>query len=337
MSKAVYFEEYLDTGAPQYLLHFPSAGRETDTAAGRRAGQAAGPAPVLLFVHGGPGFSESFMGYRLKKQWGDLATLVFWDQRGCGKSLAASPRPAPPVPYSITIDDVKRDMKAVVDHLKQRYDRQRIIIMGHSWGSILCTLYALEHPDDLLLYIGTGVCVQLEENERRVWETLRARITQAGNEKDLAALPPFENIELMGPPGEPLPPEFRTFMRLRLKYRLASRLWLAVLATFLLNPTFSFSDFSFRRKDVDRLRTDLVDYLREFDLRQYGPRYQVPIAYLQGADDWGTVTSMATEYFETIDAPRKLLRLIPGAGHNAMGDAPAEFAAAMREALKLIE
>jgi pimeloyl-ACP methyl ester carboxylesterase len=317
MPKYAYSEEYLDTGAPQYLLHYP----------------ATPSAPVLLFVHGGPGFSESFMGYWLKEQWGDAANLVFWDQRGCGKSLAASPWP---VPYPITIDDVKRDMKAVVEHVKQRYRTRGIVVMGHSWGSILGSLYALEHPEDLLLYIGVGQVIEMLENERRAWEALRARIIEAGNQKDLAALPAFESIEHLAHPGEPQP-NLTVFMRLRRKYRMVVSIGPRELLMFLRNPTFAFSDFSFFKKEVDLLRWDLADYLKDFDLRERGSTYQVPVAYLLGADDTQASTSLAVEYLERVQAPRKLLRVIPNAGHNTMGDAPAAFTEALREALTLID
>jgi pimeloyl-ACP methyl ester carboxylesterase len=325
MSKPAYFEEYLNTQAPLYLLHFPVS-NPADNPTGAAA-------PVLLFVHGGPGFSQSFMGYQLKKQWGDMATLVFWDQRGCGKSLAASPWP---VPYSITIDDMKHDIKAVVDHLKERYHTQRVIVMGHSWGTVLGSLYALEHPEDLLLYIGVGPAIEMRENERRAWEALRARIVETGNEKDLAALPAFESVEHLPHPDDPQP-HLTTLMRLRRKYRMVITLGPREFLMFLRNPTFAFSDFSFFKKDVDRLRWDLMGYLRDFDLREMGCTYQVPVAYLLGADDTQTSTSLAIEYFERIQAPRKLLRVIPNAKHNVMGDAPTAFTEALREALALIE
>ncbi|MDR2586941.1 MAG: alpha/beta hydrolase [Coriobacteriales bacterium] len=317
MSKLVYSEEYLDTGAPQYLLHIP----------------AAEPAPVLLFVHGGPGFSQSFLGYWLKKWWKEMVTLVFWDQRGCGKSLAAS---AKPVTYPITVDDVKRDMKAVVDHLKQRYNTQKIVVMGHSWGSVLGSLYALEHPEDLLLYIGVGQAIEMHENERRAWEALRENILEAGNTKDLAALPAFESIEYLPHLDEPQP-NLEAFMRLRYKYRMLVKLGPSEILLFMRNPAFRFSDFSFFKKSVERLRWGLIDYLRVFDLQACGHTYQVPIAYLLGADDTQVSTSLAVEYFEQIQAPRKLLRVIPNAKHNTMYDAPQPFTDALREALDLIE
>jgi pimeloyl-ACP methyl ester carboxylesterase len=114
------------------------------------------------------------------------------------------------------------------------------------------------------------------------------------------------------------------------------RLGLRDLVTFLRNPVFSFADFSFMRKDVDRLRNDLVVYLRDFDLREHGTVYQMPVAYLLGSDDFSASTALAAAYFEEIQAPSKLLRVINGAGHNAISDTPQSFVEALREARGLI-
>jgi pimeloyl-ACP methyl ester carboxylesterase len=324
MRKPVCFEEHLDTGAPQYLLHFPTRGRPDRAEAGA--------APVVLFVHGGPGVSESFIGYRLKRQLGDLATLVFWDQRGAGKTLAAS---GWPVTHPITFEDIQRDMQAVVEHLKGRYNRSRIIVLGHSWGTILGSLHALEHPEDLELLISVGQVVEMRQNDKRAWTVLKDRIVKAGNRKDLAALPAWESLEYPARPGKP-PPNLAAFSRLRSKYHMTFKLGPRDLATFVSNPKFAFSDFSFLRQPVQRLQRDLVDFLWRFDLRQAGLDYQMPVAYIMGENDHTTSTALAADYFEQLRAPAKLLQVIPGAGHNPIGEAPEAFAAAFRQALGLI-
>jgi alpha-beta hydrolase superfamily lysophospholipase len=79
-----------------------------------------------------------------------------------------------------------------------------------------------------------------------------------------------------------------------------------------------------------------VEYLRDFNLRALGCEYQMPVAYLLGAEDTQASTALAAEFFERIQAPRKLLRIIEGAGHNTAADAPAAFAVTLGEARVLI-
>lgn len=54
-------EEYiLVNGIEHFLLHYPKTS----------------DAPVLLYLHGGPGSFESLFAYELDKAWGDLFTHV---------------------------------------------------------------------------------------------------------------------------------------------------------------------------------------------------------------------------------------------------------------------
>lgn len=80
VEQAEYIEEYKNIGGiEQYLLHYP----------------AKSDAPVMLFLHGGPGSAESPLGYLFRKWWGDLFTVVHWDQRGSGKTLGRNPKYKP--------------------------------------------------------------------------------------------------------------------------------------------------------------------------------------------------------------------------------------------------
>ena len=72
-----------------------------------------------------------------------------------------------------------------------------------------------------------------------------------------------------------------------------------------------------------------MDFLLAFSLRDYPPDYGMPVFYLLGDQDYQTPTPLAAEYFDTITAPHKALRLLRGAGHLAMLDQPEAFAGAL--------
>lgn len=93
-------------------------------------------APILLYLHGGPGFPEHFHALQLERAWNGLFTQVHWDQRGAGMTLACNDRTATPQ----SIDQMTDDLHSIVEHLKRRYETPRIVILGHSWGSILGSL-----------------------------------------------------------------------------------------------------------------------------------------------------------------------------------------------------
>ena len=70
--------------------------------------------------------------------------------------------------------------------------------------------------------------------------------------------------------------------------------------------------------------------LKAYDARQLGGRFEVPYFLFQGETDVITLTTLATEYFEQVEAPTKELALIPDAGHFAAFTQPARFLAELR-------
>jgi proline iminopeptidase len=95
----------------------------------------------LVFCHGGPGLWDYFA---------DLAAMlpaVRWDQRGCGRSDRRGP---------YTVDRFVTDLDAV----RAATGRERVDLLGHSWGATLALRYTLAHPERVgrLIYVaGTGI------------------------------------------------------------------------------------------------------------------------------------------------------------------------------------
>jgi pimeloyl-ACP methyl ester carboxylesterase len=72
----------------------------------------------------------------------------------------------------------------------------------------------------------------------------------------------------------------------------------------------------------------LRDELVAFDARKLGPRFAVPMFFVQGADDLYSVTAEVQRYAEEIEAPHVEVVTIDGAGHSVMF-LRAEFLAAL--------
>jgi proline iminopeptidase len=144
-----------------------------------------GPDTVFM-IHGGPGFT---MDYFLE----DLAplsanhTLIFYDQRGTGRSTIVSDSAA--LDVGCFVDDL--------DALRKHFGLQRLTLFGHSWGSAVVALYAVKYPEHLskLIIIGalplqhdqlTDAFSQLEASRdsstlQRMHELREARLADPGN------------------------------------------------------------------------------------------------------------------------------------------------------------
>ena len=74
----------------------------------------------------------------------------------------------------------------------------------------------------------------------------------------------------------------------------------------------------------------MFDELMAFDARGLGPRFEVPFFLFQGERDVVTLTTLAEEYFQAVEAPTKGLALISDAGHFAAFTQPDRFLTELR-------
>ena len=310
-------EEYVTVnGIEHFLLHYPKAPST----------------PVLLYLHGGPGSIESLFAYELDRVWGDLFTQVHWDQRGAGKTLQRNKRIGIPQ----TMDQMLNDLHGIIAHLQQKYQIDQVVLLGHSWGSVLGSLYVLKHPENILSYIGVGQVISMMENERTAYQEVLEMARKTGNQKHIQAL------EQLGeyPPSDPelLLKKLPKIRKIQEAYdngpgsgfstgKLLKILWRS--------PSFQWGDLvsSMRVMKVNHL---LYLKLLSFDLADYLPHYQVPVHYILGETDPIAPTSLGKAYYETIEAPHKTMAVIPEAGHNPMYERPDEFAAALRAVREML-
>ena len=107
--------------------------------------------PVLVLLHGGPGLSETSLFRYFNAPLEASFTLVYWDQRGAGKSFRRDiPR------SSMTVEQFVADLDELVDAVCERLGKTKVAIFWHSWGSVLGPLYAARFPGKVEAYVGSG-------------------------------------------------------------------------------------------------------------------------------------------------------------------------------------
>ncbi|WP_426452095.1 alpha/beta fold hydrolase [Paenibacillus sp. S-38] len=308
--RPICLEEYVPiNGIHQFLYHLGTS-REN---------------PVMLFLHGGPGSVESLFTGAFQEKWEEIYTVVHWDQRGAGKTWTRNPGRFP------TIDLLLQDLYEVVQYLKGAYGKRKIVILGHSWGSVLGSLFICQHPEEAAYYIGVGQVVNMLENEQVGYNKVKEMIVQAGDQRSL------RKLESIGEyPGNHIVFN-REFLKkcekvrkLQGKYQLAVKIDLGIWITILKSPIFQFSDIlAFRQ--IFKANAQLHRFLGEFNLRAESAAYQVPVYYILGENDWQAPYIVAQQYFDEIEAPHKGIFMIAGAGHMTMMDQPERFYEALHQ------
>ena len=93
---------------------------------------------TLVMLHGGPGLNFDYLAPDLIPLE-ESFTLIYYDQRGSGRSALVSQ------PNLLTVDDHVADLEAV----REYFGIDRLSLYGHSWGAMLASFYALQHPEKL--------------------------------------------------------------------------------------------------------------------------------------------------------------------------------------------
>lgn len=130
--------------------------------------------PVILFLHGGPAEAQSpFLKEFLP--WEQAFTVVNWDQRGSGKTYGRNGASTP----GMTVEQMAQDAIHVAEHACRRLNKSRVILVGHSWGSILGLHVVKRRPDLFHAFAGTGQPVSwslsLQATERWARKNATAR------------------------------------------------------------------------------------------------------------------------------------------------------------------
>ena len=116
--------------------------------------------PVVLFVHGGPGTSWLTLMRKNTQPLEKYFTVVNWDQRRAGKSFAAGR-----VDAEMTIGSFVDDLIVLSSDLARRFHKNKILLVGHSWGSVIGVIAASRRPDLFSAYIGIGQMSRMAESE----------------------------------------------------------------------------------------------------------------------------------------------------------------------------
>jgi len=262
--------------------------------------------PVLLVVHGGPGESQWPVAHKYVP-WRKAFTVVLWDQRGAGHTYGRYGARTP----EFSLDRIARDGIEVTEYLRRTLGKKKVIVLGHSWGSIVAVEMVQRRPDLFAAYVGTGQVASWEATSNLQFDLALAKARQDG---DVAAI---AKLEAAGRP-DPNDPKRAFSVDIRPAMAAADRAWIQSLradATSLkaAHPK-DFQDFengfrfSATRALPDQMKTDLPRTARTF---------AVAFFVIQGRDDVITPTKAAVDYFNAVTAPTKELILIPDAGHFA--------------------
>ncbi len=286
--------------------------------------------PVIIYLHGGPASPDSFCTYTFADYLTDEYTFISWDQRGSGRTYYHNGEEDN---SRGTIELALSDLDELVDYARSRFGQDKVILMGHSYGTILGSRYALTHPEKVSDYIAAAQVTSLEQTDIYSYNDALLKAKEAGRntermEKAYAAFNEERSI--------------RNILALR---KITSEfhpvtvrdntVWMSAAS-----PYFGMDDLRWimvQMGDYDeyyKLNKDLFDQTFDFDVNTLGKEYKMPVHFISGSDDWICPVDSVRNYMDSIEAPDKSLELFSGCGHNVQYAKPEEFAETVKKVLR---
>lgn len=248
-------------------------------------------------------------------------TVVYWMQRGTSKSFD---RRMPP--SSLTIEQFIADLDELVEMLRARFGKEKVVLYGHSWGSVLGVLYASRCPEKVAAYVGTGQIGEWAAFETASYTFVLAEAERRRHRKAIRELrgigpPPYGFWDMVV--------ERKWITRFAGILRGMS-LWRFIRIT-LGGPEASIFDLP------NILRSQLVtpkvmwQELIGVNLIKTAPALRVPVFFFLGRHDRVVAAETSVAYFDVLQAPSKTLIWFEESGHEPPAEEPDKFNAAMAD------
>lgn len=288
--------------------------------------------PLLLFVHGGPGWTHIGWYDAIQRPWEDYFTVVQWDQRQAGKSY----QPLKSIGDSLSHQQYLSDTAEVIAYLRKEFNQEKIFLMGTSYGTYLGMHIAKHYPQWLHAYIGVGQVVAMKENAREEHRLLTKYAEANGHEKlaeRLKAMAPYPNPDNA---ARDVFGESFFLMEEESRFGKAYPLGLAGLIKSTniakwISPLYTLRDNLNRIKgeepDADHpFAQEFVEYDLPVEL---GNQFDVPIFFFTGAHDFHVAYTLTEQWFQQISATHKEHIWFERSAHVPFQTEPGEFLMAL--------
>jgi len=259
--------------------------------------------PVVLFLHGGPGEALTPHADARFADWEQDFTLVQWDQRGTARSFGRSGA------RDLSVARLTADGIELAEYLARRLGKKKIVLVGHSFGTVPGIQMARARPDLFHAYVGLSQVTSLRAAGALGFAKLEAQARAAKDEKTLAAL------AALGAPDWQRLSQWQAWSRAKEPYEprdAAARTDPAHDTDLERMNQAQGADYS----TVILFGLTLGGTLMEMDLAAQDGTYALPVFLIAGERDLTAPPELARAWFDRLRAPRKSFTLVPGAGHT---------------------
>ena len=285
--------------------------------------------PVMLFLHGGPGSPEFAFIKKTNRSLENNFVMVYWEERGAGKSWSKD------IPASsMNIAQFVSDTRELSILLAKQFKKDKIYIMGHSWGSLLGILTAYQYPELYYAYFGIGqVCTQYKA-EKISFDWVKEQARKQNSHKAVEAL-----SKLTFPDSLANSTVWSDYLMTERNYvsqfgggvthKMTSML---PLIKILINTReYTLSDkLNFMKGSLFSLEHLWPEVIKK-NLFQDIDSMRIPVYIFQGIYDHQTSYTLAKTFYDQLKAPTKEFFTFENSAHSPLMEETAKFNSIVRE------
>jgi pimeloyl-ACP methyl ester carboxylesterase len=284
----------------------------SESAASTNGSQFAGRIAVIRFSSSctvDRGDATNPWSYAVMRSWSKAFTVVQWDQRGAGRTLGVNGESSA---SAITVTQMTQDGIELTDFLRKTLQKNKIIVVGHSWGSILGVLMVKARPDLFYAFVGTAQVVDSTRNYAVAYEELLKKSEALADQRAI------RELKEVGPPpysdgrGYAVQRQWSNLFQ-GADVFIASMIGLALAAA-----GYTLKDVNDWIDGQGLSAQALVPQTNALDAKALSGDFAIPVFVIQGSEDFTTPTSLARDFVKSIRAPQKAFITIEGSGHFAV-------------------
>ncbi|WP_042149736.1 alpha/beta fold hydrolase [Paucisalibacillus sp. EB02] len=266
--------------------------------------------PVLLFLHGGPGFPQYPIIKKSGLTWENDFTVCYWEQRGTGMSYNASTQ------GELTLERLISDALIITNYLKEKFNKQKIFVCGHSFGTLLGGVIVSRCPQYFHAYIGVGQFGRHYESNKHTYDFLLETAIKQGDkkaEKDIRSVTFDRDF-------------YKNQGYRRILGRYLNRYGGGAKRTGYSNKQgikdfFTCKQYTWKErfnilKGIFFSYNALSETIAKADATVLAPHFKVPVFIMHGSYDYQTSYIEAKRFYEKIVAPSKKFYTFENAAHS---------------------
>lgn len=296
--------------------------------------------PVMIFIHGGPASPMGYVSAYYQRELESELTIINYDQRGCGRTYYANDCNA-----NADIDLLVNDLNIIVEYVKKRFGKKNVIIAGHSWGTVIGSIYVQKYPENVSCYIGISQITNLYKNKLNVARTALEKDEIKGTEDEQKLTELIKRMSRVNDYNDMSLDDLSKLVTATSKYIACEgeMSGLSQMITGITSPDMNFDDMKWFMLQMNTEKffaqnKDIMEYaFFGFDIDLISKTYNVPVYYLAGKGDYAVCQKDAQAYYESIEAPDKAFYWIENAGHSMFMDNPELYCDTVKNILSQIE